>query len=156
MIVDIIIETKKCIKCKQEKPLSEFYTSVKTKDGFRNKCKICMYEFVCYYRQTKQGKKITKKANQKYFSSIRGKLAIRYSGIYARCYNPNHMHYKFYGAKGIKCKFCCKEFIDYILETWPNLNYKKYDVHRINQNGHYEIGNIRLLPISEHRGVKYV
>ena len=33
--------TKVCSRCRQEKPLSEFYTSNTTKDGYRPQCKEC-------------------------------------------------------------------------------------------------------------------
>lgn len=33
--------TKICSRCKQEKPLSEFYTSANTKDGYRPQCIEC-------------------------------------------------------------------------------------------------------------------
>ena len=35
------IETKVCSRCKQEKPVSEFYTSSQTKDGYRPQCIEC-------------------------------------------------------------------------------------------------------------------
>ena len=33
--------TKICSRCREEKPLSEFYTSTVTKDGYRPQCKAC-------------------------------------------------------------------------------------------------------------------
>lgn len=33
--------TKICSRCREEKPLSEFYTSTVTKDGYRSQCKAC-------------------------------------------------------------------------------------------------------------------
>lgn len=35
------IKTKVCSHCKRELPVTEFYTSVNTKDGYRPQCKEC-------------------------------------------------------------------------------------------------------------------
>ena len=35
------METKKCTKCGQEKPVSEFNKSAASKDGLQNYCKEC-------------------------------------------------------------------------------------------------------------------
>ena len=35
------IKTKVCSHCKRELPVTEFYTSVSTKDGYRAQCKEC-------------------------------------------------------------------------------------------------------------------
>lgn len=35
------IKTKVCSHCKRELPVTEFYTSVSTKDGYRPQCKEC-------------------------------------------------------------------------------------------------------------------
>ena len=40
------METKKCNKCGRELPLSEFYKSSNTKDGFQRHCKDCAREYV--------------------------------------------------------------------------------------------------------------
>ena len=46
------IQTKRCTKCKQIKPISEFYKDAAHKDGFRNYCKTCNRR----YNQTEKGK----------------------------------------------------------------------------------------------------
>ena len=35
------VQTKVCSRCKQEKPVSEFYASSQTKDGYRPQCIEC-------------------------------------------------------------------------------------------------------------------
>lgn len=36
-----MIRKKRCIRCGQEKPITDFYTSNRNKDGFRGSCKSC-------------------------------------------------------------------------------------------------------------------
>ena len=38
-------ETKKCIKCLQNKPLDQFGANSKTKDGLRVDCRDCVKEY---------------------------------------------------------------------------------------------------------------
>ena len=44
------MDTKVCGKCKQEKPISEFYPS--KRDGYRSRCKLCHKEDCRGYAQT--------------------------------------------------------------------------------------------------------
>lgn len=63
------IITKKCSKCKEIKPLSEFYKNRSKKDGYHFDCKICQK----HYRQTDKGKKVQKR----YLQSDKGKVSRR-------------------------------------------------------------------------------
>lgn len=63
--------TKQCTKCEQTKPLTEFYTYSKlknghrtaiSKDGYRSMCKICWATYSFKYSQTRRGKKNRTKA----------------------------------------------------------------------------------------------
>ena len=65
---------KRCTKCKQIKPLSEFSKRIKSKDGHQNYCKICQNKLSKTYFQTEKGK-ITRK---RYDRSKKGKAAHEY------------------------------------------------------------------------------
>ena len=41
MEANLETQTKVCSHCKRELPVTEFYTSVSTKDGYRTQCKEC-------------------------------------------------------------------------------------------------------------------
>jgi hypothetical protein len=57
-----------------------------------------------------------------------------------RCTKPNHPNWKYYGGRGIKFKFSTfEEFIAaVVLKPSPELT-----LDRINNDGHYERGNLR-------------
>jgi len=85
------IQTKRCSKCKQIKPLSEFHKDRKAKNGFFCWCKICNCERVRKYAQTEKGKTKNKqyaqsekrKANMKHYcQSKKGKT--NYKRYYIR------------------------------------------------------------------------
>src|SRR5271157_3507636 len=57
-----------------------------------------------------------------------------------RCRNPKAQEYKNYGARGIEFRFTSfQEFIEHI---GPK-PHPKMSLDRINNDGHYEIGNVR-------------
>lgn len=49
---------KQCRKCKEIKPLSEFYKNKNCKDGYRNICKACCLKQINKYMQTERGKAV--------------------------------------------------------------------------------------------------
>lgn len=65
--------TKRCSKCKQSKPISEFYKNRSTKDGLDNECKICRSKRLKEYNQTEQGKAVSRRATKKYHKTDKGK-----------------------------------------------------------------------------------
>jgi hypothetical protein len=60
------IISKKCFKCKEIKPLTEFYKHPGMKNGHLNKCKACDYKDKIEYRKTEQGKATRKRYQQSY------------------------------------------------------------------------------------------
>ena len=84
------------------------------------------------------------KRGQKYRKTFMGYLRSRFQTMKQRCNDVNFPHYKNYGGRGIKCRFKnADEFIDYIINEL-RINPKGLQIDRINNDGHYEKGNIRF------------
>lgn len=126
---------KVCGKCGIKKKDSEFYERKDKIKGLRSKCKQCFKNGCEEYRKEER-------------KTLSGYLRFTYNNIKHRCDNPKNKAYKYYGGRGIKCKFTREEFIDYILNKLC-VDPRGLDVDRINNNGHYEPGNIRLITHKE-------
>jgi hypothetical protein len=63
----------------------------------------------------------------------------------ARCVNPECKSYKNYGGRGVEVRFTQKQFLDYMKELYPGVDPRGMDIDRIDNNGHYEVGNLRLI-----------
>ena len=71
------------------------------------------------------------------------KLFAAWCSIRNRCYNKNVQSYPLYGGRGIKvCKQWRKSFITFAEHVGepPSI---KHSIERIDNNGHYEPGNVR-------------
>lgn len=108
-VESVCVAAKRCSRCQQLKPLTEFYTRKGTKDGLRCECKICgkMWE----------NKKARKQLLKKYglaFDDYK-KLFIRQRGVCAICGEPqlngslcvdhNHENGKVRGLLCFRCNF---------------------------------------------------
>lgn len=121
---------KTCTKCGNEYPLTlKYFLSRKNrKSKWHSWCRECC-------------RKITKK----YQHTLNGYLRQIFYHMNCRCNNPKHWNYKIYGGRGIKCLFeSADEFIDYVLNKLK-IDPRKLQIDRINNNGHYEKGNIRFV-----------
>ena len=74
----------------------------------------------------------------------------RCNSMRQRCENPNDLSYHNYGARGIQFRFAnVSEAIAYILLELPHDTYLRVDIDRIDNDGHYEKGNLRLATRAE-------
>lgn len=74
-----------------------------------------------------------------YKDTEREKLNNVYKWAKARCNNPNVKQYQDYGGRGIEFRFT--SFQEFLEELGPRPT--GFMLDRIDNNGHYEIGNVR-------------
>lgn len=73
----------------------------------------------------------------------------RWKVIRYRCNNPNAMHYRYYGGKGIKMEIPSKDFIDWYLANKPADTSQKWTIGRIDHTKNYTLDNIEFLTASD-------
>lgn len=66
-------QMKKCAKCKQIKPISEFSRHTGHKDGYQGWCKSCQRVYQRKYQKTERGKAVNRKSFKKYRRTNKGK-----------------------------------------------------------------------------------
>lgn len=82
-------------------------------------------------------------------------LQKRVNAMKQRCQNPNDQSYDNYGGRGIEFLFeSVKHGVEWILENLPMQTYVGYDLDRIDNDGHYEPGNLRLVTRKENQSNK--
>lgn len=71
----------------------------------------------------------------------------RYTGMVSRCFDPSHKAYSNYGGRGISVALCWlddrRDFFRYA-KTLPRWDQLGLDFDRIDNDGHYCPGNVRL------------
>lgn len=73
------------------------------------------------------------------------RLYRMYHHIKERCESPTCKEYKWYGARGIQCKFnTFEEFRDYAMQNGYG---EDLSCERIDVNGNYEPGNVSFIPL---------
>lgn len=154
----------RCSKCGEEKSLSEFHKEKQGAGGLRSQCKKCRSDYSKKYRLTDKGKQARDRASKKYRQRHRseiakdkrdhrktfiGRLRSCFQDINKRCNNPKDKAYKYYGGRGIQNRFeSTNEFIDYVINILK-VDPRGFTIDRIDNDGHYEKGNIRFVTHKE-------
>tara|TARA_R100000365_G_C2748604_1_gene80680 strand:+ start:2761 stop:3294 length:534 start_codon:yes stop_codon:yes gene_type:complete len=81
----------------------------------------------------------------KYRTHAERQLGERYDAALQRCRNPSNPNYANYGGRGIRVKLSREEYIKHLVAIHPLNNYSGWDVDRVNNDGHYETGNLRVV-----------
>ena len=132
------MKTKTCSKCKQTKPANK-------KTFTTRKGKLDSWCRECHCRSSRNYHKCHPGQGARYGATLVGCLRRRFNYMKARCGNPNTINYERYGARGIKVKFKnADEFVDYVINELQ-VDPRGLQIDRINNNGHYEKGNIRFV-----------
>ena len=94
---------KRCLKCKEIKPLFEFYKNKHCKDGYLNNCKICQSKATKKYQKNEKGKEVHRKGTKKYVvfhpKQIKAEKAVNNAIRAGKMQKPSYY----------KCKYCKKQ-----------------------------------------------
>lgn len=166
---------KTCTKCSNEHPatLEYFGLEKRVKNGLQAQCRKCHRKRSKEYGQTEAGKarqirfyqihsdyrkeyyqrtcNIRLQEMKKYNNTIKGHLRHLYGDIKRRCSgeskNPKDA---IYIKRGIKCLFTSGEFVDYVINDMK-IDPRGLQIHRIDNDKHYEKGNIVFRTAIKHR-----
>lgn len=127
-------------KCGKEKEVNLRFMET----GRSTQCKSCATKAMHH----KNGKLVVDTLEKKL-------LQKRVNAMKQRCQNPKDASYGNYGGRGIEFRFeSVKHGVEWILENLPMQTYVGFDLDRINNEGHYEPGNLRLITRKENQANK--
>lgn len=138
-----------CNNCKKQRACFKFYVSELT--GFVCCCKNCISIYDKKYQEIYKAKAAKRKReyDKEYRKTIVGHLRSCFRGMKQRCNSLKYERYKDYGGRGIKCLFkSSDEFVDYVMDELK-IDPRGLQIDRINNDGHYEKGNIRFVTPKE-------
>jgi len=79
-------------------------------------------------------------------------LQGRITSIIQRCTNPNDKNWDNYGGRGIEFRFpSTKACADYLMSLHPAEEWTSFEIDRIDNNGHYAVGNLRRATQAQNR-----
>jgi hypothetical protein len=112
-------------------------------------CSVCVQRFTIHADNIRTGKTRSCRCQRKrkYGNDPRVEtLGRRYDAMVQRCERYTHVSSHRYKGRGIKVLFASREaFVRWALETFPDTDFKGLDFDRIDNDGHYEPGNLRLV-----------
>ncbi len=142
---------KFCPNCGKKLPIDAFGKNRSRYDGLQSYCRKCRCQQDGEYYKANR-KKISRRV-ERYLSTIEGYLQKIFSALKYRCDNPDCMDYRYYGGRGIQNKFeSLDRFRKYVMEDLGFADFeqiKGLQIDRIDNDGHYEKGNVRFVTCKE-------
>lgn len=89
--------------------------------------------------------------NVKYHDPRAKVLGERYDAMVQRCHNPHCETYRNYGERFISVLCTREEFIFGMLERYPDLDFRQYEIDRENNDGDYSFQNMRWVSSAENK-----
>jgi len=152
IFVDIKNSLKQCRKCRKIKKFNEFY---KSKNGIANcssECKKCREKYFDNYKNNNFDKVKLSQKQTRLRTKIKYPWLSSWKNAKQRCTNPNSVGYENYGGRGIRF-LISKEEIKKIWFRDKAYEMKKPSIHRIDNNGDYEINNCIFMEMKLHSGI---
>lgn len=121
---------KRCTRCKNEKPVGDFYRDKAIKDGRKSWCKRCCH---AVQHSGEKGK-------------FQRPLYTRWQKMIQRCTNEKNLKFRDYGARGISvCEEWSGSYRAFAEWALANGYDKSLILDRRNNDGNYEPGNCRFV-----------
>jgi len=156
------INTKTCTKCHEIKNIAKFHKNKNSKDSWNYYCKVCMNKMAKkYYEENLEERRKYRQKNRERINARTKKWRYEhpdnaknlkkkkpwygsYHGAVDRCSNPNHIYYKYYGGRGIKCLMKPKDFKFLWFRDKAYLMTKP-SIDRKDNDGNYELTNCHFI-----------
>ena len=125
------METKKCSKCGEVKPINEFYKQKSHKDGLNSYCKCCMNKKIEEWRKkhSKEYKEIKKKYNKKHSKEYK-----EYQNKYKKEHVVALLKDWYIKDRLIQCGWIKENITEEIIEEQRNIIKTKRIINKINQS----------------------
>lgn len=138
---------------------SIFYTPASRRRQIRMSCSECLKTHTFQFSNLIKKRTVQCRCdrNSKYRAHkdvVAKTLSNRYWSAFSRCTSPRDAQWKNYGGRGIKMKCTIEEYIQFFKNNYTEDEIKSLQVDRVNNDGHYELNNLRLATPKENSNNK--
>lgn len=147
---------KLCWKCRQTKPLDDFWRDKSKTDGREGVCKQCKNQIKRERRAGVAPKRRRLPLEQRGINDFAGSLWHRLNRRTVNGARPRwtNKHIRYYLDAGVELRLTKTELYAFVKDNWPTIQELRAKgeiptIDRIGPSIHYELGNIRVISLSE-------